>query len=414
MTLRPARRAGVPRGQPAAWPTVLAPLLRPERPDLGARLPSDGDAGAAARARGGGDRSASSCMCRSRRPTCSAPVPEPGLLLRDLLAADLLGFQTDNDVEQFRRRGAAASPAPRASRGQWLGLGGRRVRLGVFPVEIDAREFEPMRPSTRCARRRCRSCAAACDGAAADAGRGPAGPDQGAAAAPRRLPPRCWRSGRSGGAQVTLLQIAADVAQGGRQPIASCARSWTARPAAINSDFGEPDWRRCAAWSRAGARSTVAGYMRLARVGLVTPLRDGMNLVAKEYIAAQDPQDPGVLVLSRFAGAAQQLGGAAGQPVRRRRDGRRDRPRAAHGPRRAPGALAGMLARDRAPHAAGMGPLVPRRAAAGEQRAGLALGAHGHGDRGEPGAADRASRSRWSASAPFLPSHRAGRRTSAR
>jgi trehalose 6-phosphate synthase len=50
--------------------------------------------------------------------------------------------------------------------------------------------------------------------------------------------------------------------------------------------------------------------MREARVGLVTPLRDGMNLVAKEYIAAQDPQDPGVLILSRFAGAAQQLSAA--------------------------------------------------------------------------------------------------------
>jgi trehalose 6-phosphate synthase len=51
----------------------------------------------------------------------------------------------------------------------------------------------------------------------------------------------------------------------------------------------------------------MAGYMREARVGLVTPLRDGMNLVAKEYVAAQDPQDPGVLVLSKFAGAAKQL-----------------------------------------------------------------------------------------------------------
>jgi trehalose 6-phosphate synthase len=39
----------------------------------------------------------------------------------------------------------------------------------------------------------------------------------------------------------------------------------------------------------------------------VTPLRDGMNLVAKEYIAAQDDDDPGVLVLSRFAGAAEDL-----------------------------------------------------------------------------------------------------------
>jgi trehalose 6-phosphate synthase len=42
----------------------------------------------------------------------------------------------------------------------------------------------------------------------------------------------------------------------------------------------------------------------------VTPLRDGMNLVAKEYVSAQDPEDPGVLVLSRFAGAAQELTGA--------------------------------------------------------------------------------------------------------
>jgi trehalose 6-phosphate synthase len=50
--------------------------------------------------------------------------------------------------------------------------------------------------------------------------------------------------------------------------------------------------------------------MRRARIGLVTPLRDGMNLVAKEYVAAQNPADPGILVLSRFAGAAQELHGA--------------------------------------------------------------------------------------------------------
>src|SRR5207302_10870475 len=49
---------------------------------------------------------------------------------------------------------------------------------------------------------------------------------------------------------------------------------------------------------------------RMAKVGLVTPLHDGMNLVAKEYVAAQDPSDPGVLVLSQFAGAAKQLDAA--------------------------------------------------------------------------------------------------------
>ena len=54
-------------------------------------------------------------------------------------------------------------------------------------------------------------------------------------------------------------------------------------------------------------RDGIPGLCRAAAVGLVTPLRDGMNLVAKEYVAAQDPADPGVLVLSRFAGAAEQL-----------------------------------------------------------------------------------------------------------
>ena len=54
-------------------------------------------------------------------------------------------------------------------------------------------------------------------------------------------------------------------------------------------------------------RDELAGFYRAAEIALVTPLRDGMNLVAKEYVAAQDPEDPGVLILSRFAGAAQQL-----------------------------------------------------------------------------------------------------------
>ncbi|AIT80941.1 alpha,alpha-trehalose-phosphate synthase (UDP-forming) [Novosphingobium pentaromativorans] len=59
--------------------------------------------------------------------------------------------------------------------------------------------------------------------------------------------------------------------------------------------------------NRGYPRSHLAGFYRAANIGLVTPLRDGMNLVAKEYVAAQDPEDPGVLILSQFAGAAQQL-----------------------------------------------------------------------------------------------------------
>jgi trehalose 6-phosphate synthase len=75
----------------------------------------------------------------------------------------------------------------------------------------------------------------------------------------------------------------------------------------INGRFSEFDWTPLRYMTRPLSRRTLAGFYRIARVGVVTPLRDGMNLVAKEFVAAQDPADPGVLVLSRFAGAADEL-----------------------------------------------------------------------------------------------------------
>jgi trehalose 6-phosphate synthase len=74
-----------------------------------------------------------------------------------------------------------------------------------------------------------------------------------------------------------------------------------------NGRFSEFDWVPLRYMTRAVRRQTLAGFYRIARLALVTPLRDGMNLVAKEYVAAQDPHDPGVLILSRFAGAAEEL-----------------------------------------------------------------------------------------------------------
>jgi trehalose 6-phosphate synthase len=75
----------------------------------------------------------------------------------------------------------------------------------------------------------------------------------------------------------------------------------------INGRFATVDWAPIRYLYRSCGRDHIAGLYRAARVGLVTPLRDGMNLVAKEYVAAQDPADPGVLILSRFAGAAAQM-----------------------------------------------------------------------------------------------------------
>jgi trehalose 6-phosphate synthase len=75
----------------------------------------------------------------------------------------------------------------------------------------------------------------------------------------------------------------------------------------INSRFALMDWSPIRYINRGYSRAELAGVYRAAKVGLVTPLRDGMNLVAKEYVAAQLEEDPGVLILSRFAGAASQL-----------------------------------------------------------------------------------------------------------
>ncbi|MBK1794013.1 trehalose-6-phosphate synthase [Devosia sp. WQ 349] len=73
----------------------------------------------------------------------------------------------------------------------------------------------------------------------------------------------------------------------------------------VMGKFAEPDWQPLTYVKRAYGQPSLAGLYRLARVGLITPLRDGMNLVAHEYIGSQDPEDPGVLILSRFAGAAE-------------------------------------------------------------------------------------------------------------
>ncbi|EXS70173.1 alpha,alpha-trehalose-phosphate synthase (UDP-forming) [Sphingobium sp. Ant17] len=75
----------------------------------------------------------------------------------------------------------------------------------------------------------------------------------------------------------------------------------------INGEYSDVDWTPIRYVNQGYPRDKLSGIYRAAKIGLVTPLRDGMNLVAKEYVAAQDPEDPGVLILSRFAGAALQL-----------------------------------------------------------------------------------------------------------
>ena len=236
-------------------------------------------------------------------PDVLAAAPEMTDLVRDLLAADLIGFQTDNDAANFAAAAQMLAGAVRGP-GNSLFFAGRRVRLGVFPVEIEAPAFARTAaamaevPAVRRLRR-------SLDGQRLILGVERLDPTKGLLqrlAGLRRLLEK--RQDWCG--HVTALQIAAM----SRKDVDSyrALRAALDREAgALNSDLGEPDWQPLRMVSRGVERCTVAGYMRLARVGLVTPLRDGMNLVAKEFVAAQDPADPGVLVLSRFAGAARQL-----------------------------------------------------------------------------------------------------------
>lgn len=79
----------------------------------------------------------------------------------------------------------------------------------------------------------------------------------------------------------------------------------------INGRFADFDWAPIRYLNKSFARGVLMGILRASDVGLVTPLRDGMNLVAKEYVASQNPRNPGVLVLSRLAGASRELSGGA-------------------------------------------------------------------------------------------------------
>lgn len=106
--------------------------------------------------------------------------------------------------------------------------------------------------------------------------------------------------------RVSMLQIAAR----SREEVAayqSLRRELDRLAGDINGRFSQFDWVPLRYMTQTVARTKLAGLFRVARIGLVTPLRDGMNLVAKEFVAAQDPADPGVLILSRFAGAAEEL-----------------------------------------------------------------------------------------------------------
>lgn len=235
-------------------------------------------------------------------PEIFSGLPQHERLARGLFAYDLIGFQTKGDRDNFARYAVERLGARRLFDDK-LSWGDRIVQLRACPIGIDAARFardaaDAVNHSTL---RRLRS---------KEAGRLVVGVDRldYSKGLPQRLAAfeKVLQKGDGYLGDTTLLQFAPPSREG--LAAYKAIRSEVEYMAGhINSRHGSLGHTPVQVLATAMPRSVLAGLFRLSRVGLVTPLRDGMNLVAKEYVAAQDPEDPGVLVLSCFAGAAQQL-----------------------------------------------------------------------------------------------------------
>lgn len=238
------------------------------------------------------------------------PAPEvlgvlPGScdLLRAMLDYDLVGLQTERDADNLRRGLIEDAQALRAG-ARSVAHEKRRTRIKAYPIGIDFDAFRAAADRAPCARV-VRETAASLGGRSlimsVDRLDYSKGIPERMAAYERFLLANPDQRGR-----VVFLQIA-PTSRSEVPEYAKLMRQTNETLGRINGEMGEPDWTPIRYVTHAYPRAALAGLFKMARVGLVTPLRDGMNLVAKEYVAAQNPQDPGVLVLSRFAGAAQQL-----------------------------------------------------------------------------------------------------------
>ena len=230
-------------------------------------------------------------------------LPSHKALVEALFDYDLVGFQTPEYVTAFQEYVEAEAGGEILAEDR-LKAFGRTVQTGAFPIGVDAQDFAEMVASDRAARTYDRMAAHTVF---------------------RKLIIGVDRLDYSKGLEERFLgfeRFLADnpelrrevlmvqVAPVSRESVSSYQEirgRLDALSGRINGEHADLDWNPLRCVNRNYRRDELAGLYRAAKVGLVTPLRDGMNLVAKEYVAAQDPKDPGVLILSRFAGSANQL-----------------------------------------------------------------------------------------------------------
>ncbi|MEX6723209.1 alpha,alpha-trehalose-phosphate synthase (UDP-forming) [Parapedomonas caeni] len=239
-------------------------------------------------------------------PAMFSALPAAPTLLRAMMAYDHVGFQTEEDRQHFLDCLRDILGARITADGCAL-LDGRMTRTSAIPAGIDPDEFQQL--------------AEQADGLVEVPRLRDSIGDKALIVGVDRLdyskglPHRFRGFGRmleshpEHRGRVSFLQVAPrsrdDVAE-----YRDLKRELDRLAGQINGQYADLDWVPLRYLTRPVPRPVLAGVYRTARVGLVTPLRDGMNLVAKEFVAAQDPADPGVLILSRFAGAAGALGDA--------------------------------------------------------------------------------------------------------
>lgn len=240
-------------------------------------------------------------------PELLSALPNHEQLVRSLCAYDVVGFQTTGDRDAFLSYLLRFCDAELVHE-KLVEVFGRRVWVDDFPISIETADLEwqaagsfDTRPAQRLRESiRGRDLLLGVD--RLDYSKG--------------LPQRFKAVGSlledypGNRGRIVFMQIAPPSRTGVRE-YQEIRAELEGLAGGINGAYSDFDWSPVRYLNKSFTRRTLLGFLRSARIGLVTPLRDGMNLVAKEYVAAQNPDDPGVLVLSHFAGAAKELSGGA-------------------------------------------------------------------------------------------------------
>jgi len=236
-----------------------------------------------------------------------ASLPDHARLFGALYAHDLLGFQTERDAERFRSYARLFGGATPAGDGHLRLPDGRTLRVAAFPIGIDTRRIAE-HAAAAASKPAVRKLQASLGGRKLAIGVDRLDYSKGLPERFRGFSRYLERYPEDRG-RLTLLQIA-PVSRGEVQEYRLLRDQLEGIAGHINGLHADPEWTPLRYVNRNFGHATLTGFYRMASIGVVTPLRDGMNLVAKEYVASQDPQNPGVLILSMLAGAAAELEGA--------------------------------------------------------------------------------------------------------